>query len=99
MPRSAPGEDLRARVERMRVRVPVDQQPCCAYDLVTRQMVEQLRADLAEIRSRVNTLLWLVAGAVLLQITLQIAGLARPGHRADPHLAEGDVDLGAAEPW
>jgi len=51
-------------------------QPCCAYELVTRQMLEDMRAELAELKARVNGLLFMLAGAILLDVILR---LARPG--------------------
>jgi hypothetical protein len=41
---------------------------------VTRQMLEDMRGDLAEVKGRVNTLLWLVAGAVLLDWLTRLVG-------------------------
>jgi len=53
---------------------PVDERPRSVYEIVTRQMLEELRADVAEIKGRVNTLLWLVAGAVLLDWLARLLG-------------------------
>jgi hypothetical protein len=35
-------------------------------------MLEDLKADVAEIKGRVNTLLWLVAGAVFADIVMRL---------------------------
>ena len=43
----------------------IDEKPRSVYEVVTRQMLEDLKSDLAEVKGRVNTLLWLVAGAVI----------------------------------
>ncbi len=51
-------------------------QPCCAYELVTRQMLEDMRAELAELKARLNGLLFMLAGAILLDVILR---LVRPG--------------------
>ncbi len=53
-----------------------DAQPCCAYELVTRQMLEDMRAELAELKARLNGLLFMLAGALLVDIILR---LVRPG--------------------
>mgnify|MGYP000098727357 CR=1 FL=1 len=50
-----------------------DVQPCCAYELVTRQMLEDMRAEL---KARLNGLLFMLAGAILLDLILR---LVRPG--------------------
>ncbi len=54
--------------------LPVDDRPRSVYEILTRQMIEDLRADLAEVKGRVNTLLWLVAGAVLLDWVARLLG-------------------------
>jgi hypothetical protein len=53
---------------------PVDERPRSVYEIVTRQMLEDVRADLAEVKARVNTLLWLVAGAVVLDWLARLLG-------------------------
>lgn len=50
---------------------PVDDKPRSAYEMVTRQMLEDLKADVAEIKGRINTLLWLLAGAMLLDLLMR----------------------------
>ena len=37
-------------------------------------MVEDLARDLAEVKTRVNALLWLVAGSILVSAALRLAG-------------------------
>ena len=49
-------------------RPPVSLEPASAYEAVTRQMVLGLQEDLREIKGRLNGLIFLVAGAVLLDI-------------------------------
>jgi len=51
-------------------------QPCCASELVTRQLLEDMRAELAELKARLNGLLFMLAGAILLDLILR---LVRPG--------------------
>lgn len=48
--------------------------PCCVYGLVTREALENLIDDVAELRSRINTLLWGFGGAVLLDVLMRLAG-------------------------
>lgn len=67
------------RVERARGEIPgagredgdayrssVDLGPASTYEALTRQMVERMADDLDEIKGRLNGLLFLVAGAVIL---------------------------------
>jgi hypothetical protein len=50
----------------------LDDRPRSLYEAVTRQMLEDLKADVAEVKGRVNTLLWLVAGAVFADIVMRL---------------------------
>jgi hypothetical protein len=54
--------------------LPVDERPRSVYEILTRQMLEDLRHDLAEVKGRVNTLLWLVTGAVVLDWLARLLG-------------------------
>ena len=68
---------LRARVARWREgaeRTGVDLAPWSAYEAMTRQKVEALADDLKEIKGRLNGLLWMVAGAIVLDVLLRVAG-------------------------
>jgi hypothetical protein len=47
---------------------PIDLRPATAYEVVTRQMVESLAAELHEIKTRLNSLLFMMAGAIVLDI-------------------------------
>lgn len=49
-------------------RATVSLEPASAYEAVTRQMVLGLAEDLREIKARLNGLLFLVAGSVLLDV-------------------------------
>ena len=49
-------------------------EPASAYEAVTRQMVMNLNEDLREIKARLNGLLFMVAGSVLLEVALRLAG-------------------------
>ena len=66
---------LREQVRRWRERPGVELAPASAYEAVTRQMVEGLASDLREIKSRLNGMLWMVAGTVLLDVVLRVAGV------------------------
>ncbi len=50
----------------------VDDRPHSVYELMTRRMLEELRESLNEVRTRVNTLLWLVIGAVLMELLMKV---------------------------
>ena len=54
---------------------PVDLAPKSAHEAITRQMVTDLAADVAEIKSRVNAVLWLLAGAVAIDVVMRLAGV------------------------
>ena len=53
---------------------PLDDKPRSVYEVVTRQMLEQVKADVKEVKDRVNTLLWVVAGAVVLEVVMRMVG-------------------------
>ncbi len=53
----------------------IDLTPKSAHEALTRQMVTDLAADLAEVKSRVNAVLWLVAGAVVVDVAMRLAGV------------------------
>ena len=52
----------------------IDVRPANAYEAVTRQMVESLSADLREIKSRLNNLLFMIAGAILIDVIGRVIG-------------------------
>lgn len=52
----------------------VDLAPASAYDALTRQMVERLAEDLGEIKGRLDGLLFMVAGAIVLDVVMRLAG-------------------------
>lgn len=52
---------------------PFDGSPS-AFEAVTRQMVDTVSEELREIRHRVDNLLWMVAGAILLDTALRVVG-------------------------
>lgn len=53
----------------------VDLEPGCAYGVVTRTLVQDLTHELREIKSRVNQLLFLIVGAIILEVLFRITGL------------------------
>ncbi|HEX8230165.1 MAG TPA: hypothetical protein VF826_12755 [Chloroflexia bacterium] len=54
------------------VGVVVDDRPRSVYELVTRQMLEELKREVGEVKGRVNTLLWMVAGAIVLDVVVRL---------------------------
>jgi hypothetical protein len=48
--------------------------PATTYEAVTRQMVEHLAQDIAEIKSRVNGLLFMVAGSIIIDLLFRLGG-------------------------
>ena len=67
-------DDERRRTRADRESVRVDLSPASAYEAVTRQMVEALADDLREIKGRLNGLLWMVAGAIVIDIVIRLSG-------------------------
>jgi hypothetical protein len=54
---------------------PIDLRPATAFEAITRQMVESLAEDLREIKGRLNSLIFMLVGAILLEIVSRmIAG-------------------------
>lgn len=48
-------------------------EPASAYEAITRQMVLSLSEELREIKSRLNGLIFMVAGSLLLDVALRLA--------------------------
>ena len=69
-------EALKGAVRNWREGRGVDVRPASAYEAVTREMVQSMRAEIAEIKSRLNGLLFMVAGAIVVDIVVRVAGLA-----------------------
>lgn len=81
LPRAGPdpaAEALRARVRWTRCEREgepgVDLRPANAYEAVTRQMVEDIAAELREIKGRLNNLLFMIAAAVLIDVIARMIG-------------------------
>jgi hypothetical protein len=49
----------------------IDLEPRSTYEVLTREKVEQLAADLGEVRGRTNAIFYLVITSVLLDVLLQ----------------------------
>ena len=56
-------------------RPPIDLAPASVHEAITRQMVERVAEDLAEIKSRLDGLLFMVAGAIVLDVVMRLAAL------------------------
>lgn len=52
----------------------IDLTPKSAHEALTRQMVTDLGGDLDEVKGRVNALIGVVLGAVLLDVVMRIVG-------------------------
>lgn len=50
----------------------VDERPRSVYEVVTRQMLEELKGEVGEVKGRVNTLLWMVAGAIVMDVVVRL---------------------------
>lgn len=46
----------------------IDLRPATAFEAITRQMVESLNEDLREIKGRLHSLIFMMVGAILLEI-------------------------------
>lgn len=53
---------------------PVDLAPASAYEALTRQLVEGLAEDLDEIKGRLDGLLFMIGGAIVLDVALRLVG-------------------------
>jgi hypothetical protein len=53
---------------------PLDLEPATAYEAMTRQRVESLEDDLREIKSRVDTIFYLVIGSILVDMLTRWVG-------------------------
>ncbi|MDP2662783.1 MAG: hypothetical protein Q8R28_18870 [Dehalococcoidia bacterium] len=51
---------------------PLSLTPGCAYGVRYAQLVEDLQKDLAEVKARLNGLIFLLAGAVALEVVMKV---------------------------
>jgi hypothetical protein len=58
----------------MAARGQISLEPATAYEVVTRQMVLDIVEDLREIKARLNGLLFMVVGAVVLDVVTRVMG-------------------------
>ncbi len=68
---------FRAELQRLRADAadapdPLDLGPASVYEAVTRQMVESLAGDIRDIKSRLNTLFFMLIGGIMLEIAIRI---------------------------
>lgn len=72
--KTAPGLRRLARGNRSRVDrpPPLNLDPATAYEVLTRQMVDDLSRDVAATRQRVDTMFYLVIGSIVLDVLLRI---------------------------
>jgi hypothetical protein len=55
----------------------VDLAPGSAYEVVTRTKVDELAADVKEIRGRIDGIFWLIAGSIVVDVLLRATGAGR----------------------
>ena len=66
-------EELASAVRRLgRLRPPVEVRPGCPFGHVVEQRLRALEGAVYEIRGRVNALLFVVAGAVVVEVVLRL---------------------------
>lgn len=53
---------------------PIDLQPASTYEAITRQMVVSLTDDVKEIKSRTNTIFYVVIGSIILDMLARWVG-------------------------
>jgi hypothetical protein len=66
------GRVLRARRNAGRPVVNLD--PATAYEVVTRQMVEDLARELTAVRQRIDSIFYLIAGALAVNVIMRLVG-------------------------
>ncbi|MDI3340851.1 MAG: hypothetical protein QJR03_09990 [Sphaerobacter sp.] len=69
------GATLRQVVTWAGRREAVSLEPGCAFGAVTRAQVDELAAELREIKGRLNQLFTLVVGSIAVDVLLRLAGL------------------------
>lgn len=65
---------LTPRTRRPTTPTPIDLEPATAYEAMTRQKVDSLEDDLREIKSRVDTIFYLVIGSILVDMLSRWVG-------------------------
>lgn len=67
--------DPQVQINQSIARGTIDLAPATVHEVITRRMVEELTAAVAELRSRVNALIFTVIAAVVVQVVLKVGGL------------------------
>jgi hypothetical protein len=57
-----------------RTAAPLDLHPQSVYEVVTRQMLEALAADVQRVRERVDAIFFLVVASIVIDLLLRLAG-------------------------
>jgi hypothetical protein len=52
----------------------LDSEPGTVYEVITRQMVEDLGRELRDLRKRIDTLLFVVISAIIVDIAMRLTG-------------------------
>ncbi|MCC6674667.1 MAG: hypothetical protein IT339_05695 [Thermomicrobiales bacterium] len=52
----------------------IDLGPGTAYEAITRTRVDELAADVKEIRARIDGIFWLIAGSIVVDVVLRAIG-------------------------
>lgn len=50
----------------------IDLRPATAFEAITRQMVESMAEELREIKGRLNSLIFMMIGAIILEIVTRV---------------------------
>jgi hypothetical protein len=75
----SPSERFRQQVTHLRTPAstepdPIDLRPSSTFEAITRQMVDSLADELREIRGRLNSLIFMMIGAILLDVFSRMMG-------------------------
>ena len=69
----APGHDVQPTRERHRAAGSLDLEPATVYEVITRRMVEDLASEVTAMRSRIDTMFWVVIVSVVSDVLLRLA--------------------------
>lgn len=53
----------------------IDMTPATAFEAITRRMVEDLASEVRDLRGRIDRLIFVVLGAIIVDILLRLAGV------------------------
>lgn len=68
------GRLARAVRSRMVERTALEREPATVYEVVTRQKVEELAREMRDLRRRIDTLLFMVLAAIVVDLALRLSG-------------------------